>query len=147
MEKLHDHEIHHTHRIKAHQSINPQDDLTATWLKLGNFVADEAAKAKASLKKVPEMADLAQKIATHNKRMLVAYNKKTQIDAGLDASQQAVSQHENHTMIEPVIRFHSKLDCTLRSSIPNTINGHGDGTVLFLVLQDSLSCVLVDPND
>ena len=75
-------------------------------LKLGNFVAAEAAKA--SLKKeVPEMVDLAQQIATHNKRMLgdvvcvykyiVAYNKKTQSHAGLDASQQAVSQHESHT--------------------------------------------------
>ena len=105
VEKLYDPEIHHTGKVKAHQSIHLQDDLTATWLKLGNFVADEAAKA--SLKKeVPEMIDLAQKIVTHNKKVLcdlicvyryiVAYNKKSQCDVGHDASQPMESQTERH---------------------------------------------------
>ena len=48
VERLHSEEKHHTNKIKAHQSINLQDNLMDSWLKLGNFVADEAAKASLS---------------------------------------------------------------------------------------------------
>ena len=85
--RLHNPEKHRVHKVKAHQKIHSHDNLSETWMKLGNFVADEAAKA--SLKNEdPGVVQLSSDIASHNTKeknnllcvykYMVAYNQISQ---------------------------------------------------------------------
>ena len=103
VERLHSMEKHHTHKIKARQSINLHDDLLDSWLKLGNFVADEAAKASLS-KEDPRVIDLSSQIMNHNKKQkddlicvykyMVAYNRISQIETQGNLGQNDSTQND-----------------------------------------------------
>jgi len=78
-------------KVKAHEAINEQTDQKRAWQKLGNFVADEVAKA--SLKsEVPFVKDLSRKINEHNRaqkrkllkvyKYIVDFNQHSQVSYG-----------------------------------------------------------------
>ena len=85
---------HFIFKVKAHQEITVLDDINEAWKKLGNFVADEAAKS--SLKKeIAEVKQISKRIYDHNRSQksklkkvyeyMIAYNKKSQVDMQLYA--------------------------------------------------------------
>ena len=82
-------DIHSLVKVKAHEDICLADGVEKSWLKLGNLIADEAAKASL----VNEISDLAKNIFSHNRsqrkglhsvfKYLVDFNKLSQKDAKL----------------------------------------------------------------
>ena len=97
MMRLHNPEKHHIHKVKAHQSISPHDNVQEAWNKLGNFVADEAAKASL-MKEDPGVIQLSSEIAAHNLKekkdllcvykYMVAFNQISQRDSATSELEQ-----------------------------------------------------------
>ena len=83
-------DIHSLVKVKAHEDICLADGVEKSWLKLGNLIADEAAKASL-VNEIPEIKDLAKNIFSHNQsqrkslhsvfKYLVDFNKLSQKDA------------------------------------------------------------------
>ena len=83
-------DIHSLVKVKAHEDICLADGVEKSWLKLGNLLADEAAKASL-VNEISEIKDLAKNIFSHNQsqrkslhsvfKYLVDFNKLSQKDA------------------------------------------------------------------
>ncbi len=90
-----DDRIHKIEKVKAHENIQISEGLDQAWKKLGNFVADEAAKSSLKIE-VAEIITLSNQIATHDKsqkcklekvfRYLADYNKQSMWEAQQIAS-------------------------------------------------------------
>ena len=82
--------IHRLVKVKAHENICLEDGLEKSWLKLGNLIADEAAKASIT-NEITEIKELAKSIFSHNQNQkkalrsvfqyLIDFNKLSQKDS------------------------------------------------------------------
>ena len=94
---------YHIQKVKAHESIRPDEKFHEAWAKLGNCVADQVAKAVVA-RENDQVKKMALDIKNHNKQQvqdlkkvysyLIAYNRASMLAKKMDSS-----QNDNQTSI------------------------------------------------